>query len=62
MVMLLKSLNRSYNRTQALHTLQPALVLPIRLNVQCSLITQYMDMALLRTAFRTIIQSSKATK
>ena len=62
MVMLLKSLNRSYNRTQALHTLQPALVLPIRLNVQCSLITQYMDMALLRTAFRTIIQSSKAIK
>ena len=29
-------------------------------NVAC--ITQYMDMALLRTAFRTIIQSSKATK
>ena len=29
-------------------------------NVAC--ITQYMGMALLRTAFRTIIQSSKATK
>ena len=37
MVMLLKSLNISHNRIQVLHTLQPALVLPIRLNVQCSL-------------------------
>ena len=33
----LKSLNMSHNRIQVLHTLQPALVLPIRLNVQCSL-------------------------
>ena len=27
----------SYNRIQVLHTLQPALVLPVQLNVQCSL-------------------------
>ena len=33
----LKSPVMSYNRIQVLHTLQPALVLPVQLNVQRSL-------------------------